>query len=560
MLSNQSRIRLTGAWVISHAQSADGIQLLYLPSRPMAIVQFEQRSALQQWLARQALVPKGLPSANLRVEYSAHTDPMSVGASDLFAHYQQAQVNALRNGTLAMADEANFQRRNSPVIASPPRLETSQSQGDEQPLFGSLYADIPWSVREAALNRQRDALDALIQAVGEGAGLQPLHDAQQALEKAEQDADAAAATLLQHPRPATFDRSFTALLGAHKAGLKAEAALQRALKQLDEDEYRQLLAVLDAADTSWVSASLSVAKVTGEPTVHALNGAFIVTVAAALADADSPHSVLLYWPGAGGGLQRFANRRELERVMFKIAPQDKVAALHVHPLSGDALEHGLKQLTSDFETRVKAIADDAAQRVEQLQSLRANALAALQVPVDAARNLVWAHRLEQDRSVALAAHLPVWLDKLPMADRGELKALIEAYLPAMTRSHELLTIALEPRNQFTRKHLQARLRKDFSLKGAFDVQLDIPDAVTWETRYSAGPTGPVPTSVMVASPQRSRMSLAERPASTEPGRIASSISTISSAAGTSLVLRDGSSPGGASSRLASSSFRPRLDR
>jgi len=507
VLSNQSRIKLTGAWVISLEQSTDGGLLLYLPSRPIAIASFEQRSALEQWLARQALVPQGLPSGNLRIEYTAHLDPMSVGASDLFAHYQQAQVNALRNGTLALSDEAYPKRRNSPVIASPPRLETSQSQGDEQPLFGSLYADIPWSVRETALNRQRNALDALIQAMGDGADLQPLHDAQQTLEKAELDADAAAATLLQHPRPATFDRTFTALLDAHRAGLKAEASLQRALKQLDEDEYRQLLAVLDAADTGWVSASLSVAKVTDEQTTHALHGAFIVTVAAALADADSPHSVLLYWPGAGGGLQRFANRRELERVMFKIAPQDKVAALHVHPLSGDALEHGLKQLTSDFETGARAIADDAPQRAEQLQSLRANALAALQVPVDAARNLVWAHRLEQDRSVALAAHLPDWLDKLSMADRGELKALIEAYLPAMARSHELLTIALEPRNPFTRKHLQARLRKDFSLKGAFDVQLDIPDTVTWETRYSAGPTGPVPTSVMVASPQRSRMSL-----------------------------------------------------
>ena len=42
---------------------------------------------------------------------------------------------------------------------------------------------------------------------------------------------------------------------------------------------------------------------------------------------------------------------------------------------------------------------------------------------------------------------------------------------------------------------------------AYRSVLDIPDAVTWETRYSAGPTGPVPTSVMVASPQRSRMSL-----------------------------------------------------
>lgn len=508
VLANQSRIKLPGAWVITAEHARDGSQLLYLPSRAIAVVHFERRSALHAWLTQ--LVPQGLPRDNLRVEYSAHTQPMSVGASDLFAVHQQAQADALRQGSrgkpdaqqraqaLAQADEVDRQRSNSPVIASAPRLDTPPPESDAPSLFGSLYADIPWSERQAALHQQREALDALIEEVGDGAGLQPFKDSLNALEKAEQDADKAASTLLQHPRPATFDRELSALCAAHKAGLKAEAQLQRVLKQLDEEQYRQLLAALD---TRSVAASLSLANTPDGATSHALEGAFLVTVAA------SPPSVLLYWPGTGGGLQRFADRRELEHRVLKLAPADNGASLHTQTISGDALEHGLRQLIHDFETRAKALADDAPGRDEQRETLRASALATLQVPVHAARNLVFAHRLEQDRSAALADHLPDWLDKLPTPDRNELRSLIEAYLPAMKRSHELLTVALEPRQQFTRKHLQARLRKDFSIKGSFDVHLHIPDTVTWETRYSAGPTGPVPTSVMVAGKKRSRMSL-----------------------------------------------------
>lgn len=527
VLSNQSRLKLTGAWAISRGPTVDGEHWLYLPSHPVAIQAFGKRSDLEDWLTRQGLVPQGLPNDNLSIEYSAKSAPMPTGASDLFANHQQAQISALRNGTrgktnlaeqgaqsLLQADEVDRQRGNSPVIASPPRLDVTQHEdrSSEQPLFGSLYADIPWSSRQAALNRQRDALDRLIVQVGNGTGLQPLKDCLNALEKAEQDADKAAVSLLHRPRAASSEPEFTALHSAHRAGLKAEAAVQRLLGQLSDDEHHLLMSVLERTDTAPVAASLSLSapeQIGDTPRVvpRALDGVFVVSAADAHADADSPHSVLIYWPGNGGGLQRFANRRELERVLVKMTAAAKGATLQWQAITGDALEHGLKQLTKDFEKRANAIADDAPQRAERLETLRVLALATLQVPVHAARNLAFAHRLEQDRSAALADHLPDWLQRLPVADRGALKALIEAYLKAMKRSHELLTLALEPRSEFTRKHLQARLRQDFSVKGAFDVQLDIPDAVTWETRYSAGPTGPVRTTVMVASATRSRMSL-----------------------------------------------------
>lgn len=542
VLSNNSKVKLTGAWVITKGEAADVTLLLYLPSRPVAIQLFKQRSDMENWLSRQALVPKGLPTDDLRFEYTTRTDPMVVGASDLFAVHQQAQINALRNGTrgktgmaehgvqsLVQADQVDRQRRTSAVFASPPRQEAvdGNTLEDEHQLFGSLHADIPLPVRQAALKTQRDALERLVKEVGDGAGLQPFKDSLNALETAEQDAVKAATALLYRSRTldlVTFQREFTALHSAHKAGLLAEAKAQKALKQLSSDECDLLTTLLNSPDDSGpdavaASLTLSMTEQDGDKiTVKAddINGAFIVTRADALTDADSPHSVLLYWPGVGGGLQRFANRRELERQVFRVGLQDNSATVQLKKITGDALQYGLNQLTGDFEEQASAIrqrhaepaeAAEAAQRAEQLEALRVRALASLQVPVHAARGLAFTHLLEQDRSSALASSLPDWLYKLTETDRGALKGLIEAYITAMQRSHELMTVALEPRDDFTRKHLQARLRKDFSIKGSFDVQLDLPDSVTWETRYSSGPAAPLPTTVMVPAAQRSKMSL-----------------------------------------------------
>lgn len=536
VLNNSSKIKLTGAWVITTGDATKSRQWLYLPSRPVAIQLFKQRSDLEDWLSRQGLVPAGLSAQNLRFEYTAQTDPMSVGAGDLLATRQQAQVTALRNGTrgkagmaehgaqsLDQADQLDRQRGNIHLFAAPPRLETTESNipTDDLTVFGSLHADTPWSLRQTAVKQQRDALETLIQEVGDGAGLQPFKDSDKALEDAEQAAEKAASALLGRSRTldlATFQREFSALLDAHKAGLHAEAALQMALKQLSNDEYNLLKAVLDTPDNPGpdavaASLTLSMTRQEGDKatvSTEELKGVFVITRADTLADAESSQSLLLYWAGSGGGLQRFANRRELEHGMFKA---DANAGLTLTRITGDALRYGLDQLTSDFEDQAAAIRQrlaepaDAAERAEQLEALCKRALATLQVPVHAARNLAFAHLQEQDRSSTLASSLPQWLDKMSAADRNELKALIEAYTPAMQRSHALMTVALEPRDEFTRKHLHARLRKDFSLNGHFTVQVELPNSVTWETQHSSGPAAPVPTTVMVPSATRSTMPL-----------------------------------------------------
>ncbi|VVP15850.1 hypothetical protein PS838_03583 [Pseudomonas fluorescens] len=541
VLSNGIRVKPKGAWVISVGDPATASQLLYLPSRPVAIQRFSTRNDMETWLSGQTLVPTGLPTDNIRYEYTASTDPMLVGSSELFADRSQSQVTSLRHGTsgksglaehgaqsLVLADRIDQQRSGISIFASAPKLDVTAdtTETDESSLFGSLFADIPWSLRQAALKKQRDALDTLTQEVGEGEGLQPFKASLKALEAAEQAADKAASGLLNRSRIAdlvAFQREFTALHSAHKAGLHAEAALQLALKQLDDDECSLLKALLDTPDSPGpdrVAASLilSMSQQDGDTTTvtpQELKGVFIVTQAQALTDVDSPHSVLLYWIGTGGGLQRFANRRELERQLFKAHEQNTGLTVQPKKISGDALQYGLDQLTSDFEEQAGAIRQrhpeptDAMQRAEQLEKLRKKALAALQVPVHAARSLAAAHLLEQERSATLAAKLPDWLGKLTPADRTGLKGLIEAYIPAMQRSHELMTIALEPRDDFTRKHLQARLRKDFSIKGSFEVQLDLPDSVKQEKQFDPAPGYSGYTLVPIPSSTRSTMSLEE---------------------------------------------------
>ncbi|MHC8307137.1 dermonecrotic toxin domain-containing protein [Pseudomonas sp. PB3P13] len=539
VLSNKSRIKPTGAWVITTAGLSSDGHLLYLPSRSVAIQRFDQRSDMQAWLSRQALVPSGLPDSPLQFEYTARTDPLTVGASDLFAAYQQAQITALRHGShgkagmanhgahsLAQADQVDLQLRKATVIASPPRLQAAHEESlpDEPSLFGSLYADIPWDLRQAALKKQRDALQALIEEVGSGDGLQPFKDSLKTLGTAEDNADNAASALLNRSRTldvVTFQREFAHLHSAHKSALLAEAQLQLRLKQLSVDEHKLITTLLDTSDESKpdavaASLTLSMSEQNGDKTtVHAqeIKGAFVVTQAHVLTDADSPHSVILYWPGSGGGLQRFSNRRELERQVFKVDGQENGAALALKKISGDALQYSLNGLNTDFEEQAgsfrqrHADAAEAGQLAEQLEMLRQKARSAFQVPVHAARTLSFAHVLEQNDSGVLSANLAGWLTRLTEVERIGLKNLIEAYILAMRKSHALMTIALEPRDDFTRKHLHARLTKDFSIEGHFAVQVELPDSTTTQTVPQSGPGGIRKTTVIVPGNRRSKMSL-----------------------------------------------------
>ncbi len=506
VLSDSGTLKLPAAWVIRVGDRQPAAQWLYLPGRPVPIQLFKQRGDMEDWLSGQSLVPPGLPDDDVRFEYTAKAQPLTVGITELLLHPLYA---------------------NAVVFASAPDLEISPPDDpleEEQPLFDNLFADIPWPQRQASLNRQRDALEALLGDDLESDRQQPFKESLKALEAAEQAADSAATALLYRSRAldfATFNREFNALHQAHKDGLRYEAELQLALKQLDSDEFSLLKAVLDtplAADRdaaiTAASLTLSMTGPNGGVTNQALNGPFVVT--RARLDAPSQHSLLLYWPGTGGGLQRFANRTELEQQLFKIQSQDKVQALHLNKIVSDPLHYSVDQQITHFEEQAAylrqhaAHATQALQRADELEKLRIRTLASLQVPVPAARSLAFSHLLEQSRSATLFSLLPEWLATLSASDRVELKDLVEAYILAMRRSHQQLEIALPSRDDFTRQHLQVRLRKDFSLKGHFAVQVDLPDAVTLQKQLSddAAPGTPQKL-VAVPSATRSKMSLEE---------------------------------------------------
>ncbi|MGE8187294.1 hypothetical protein [Pseudomonas sp. NPDC086278] len=501
ILSDSGALKFPAAWVISVGDHPPVAQWLYLPSRPVPIQFFHQRSDMEAWLSGQSLIPQGLPDKDFRFEYSTNTEPMTAGITELLLRPHHA---------------------NTVIFATPPDPQWPALDNDQPSLFDNLFADIPWPLRQASLNRQRDALDTLLGTEVDSDRLSAFKAAMARLETSEQAADKAAAALTDRPRVldfATVNREFSALYQAHRNGLRAESELQRDLNQLDSDEFGWINAVLDTPNAADRDARITAARLTlsmkgptGTVTTQALAGPFVIT--GARLDGAAPSRLLLYWPGTGGGLQRFANRTALEWQVFKIQPQDPVLSLQLTTIDADPLWFSLDRQTTDFEetaAHIRTHTPDAAQaveRAEQLQKLRKATVASLQVPVQAARNLAFAHTLEEHRSVALFSLRPAWLTTLRPPERARLKTVFEAWLVAMRRSHEQLEMALPPRDEFTRKQLHARLRTDFAANGHFDVQLDLPDAVSLKKQLAHGAAPGTPQKlVAIPSKTRSKLSL-----------------------------------------------------
>jgi hypothetical protein len=534
VLSNHSRVKLPGAWVISVGDVATAAPLLYLPSHPVSIQAFETRADLQTWLTAHVQIPTDLPKEILRFDYTAAVNPMVTGASDLFADRHHAQLDALSNAnkgkpgirehgarSLVHVELIDHQRSSAIIVAAPPKPVTPaiDIETDEKTLFGSLSAGIPVAVRQAALKRERDALERLQDNDRDGSRYQQCKDALKALETAEQAGETAATSLLYSESALDVtpaNTTLTALRQAHQDGLYAEATLQAALGQLDSAEHALLKAVLDNpvaaerdADITAASLTLTLTETKDETVTtqsEPLKGALVIGRKAALSDRASTSSLMLYWMGSGGGLQCFADRRTLEREVFRIMDRDSDLTLQLNPISTNPLHHCLNALMTDFEAKATSLRGKPEQ-ADALELLRLGCLAHVQVPVNAARSLSFAHRQDQERSGTLAGHLPGWLIRLKANERSSLKQNIEAYIAAMRQSHALMTLALEPRDDFTRRHLHARLRKDFSLEGYFSVEVELPDSTKIEQVPESGPGGVRTTTTIVASKTYSKMSL-----------------------------------------------------
>lgn len=516
--ADDTRIELAGALVITRDTGQVVAQMLYLPSRPVAWVNFQNRNEMQRWLIehQQQLIDSSGPGV-ASIDYTVLANAPLTGSVDfLLTHLSTAQVS---------------QSQRQAVFAQPTDLSpTDPNEVDDQSLFGLLNPDIPLNGRRSALTQQHAALESLFD-TSNAFLLSVLKQQLDALTAAEQASATAASTLLDTRNPLNLlelrnlpNPHYTALYQARLAGLRAEADVQLSLNQISAEEHQWLKTVLDAPDKTDQQADVAVARVTlvaadvegaSTPVPQELDGVLLFTHPSALLT-DAPHSLLLYWPGYFGGLQRFDSRQALERTVFKLTASENTLVLRLSVLSRDPIEYSLQnQLYACQQQAVRIIADNPApqradQRSQALEKLREQALASLTVPIPAARELAYAQLLEQHQSGVLAGNLPQWLGTLPEAQRSRLKGLFTAYIKAMKRSHELLERDLPPREAFAEKAIDIKLSLEFGLTEKVEVLLDLPDSTYWQKVVMEGAAPGTPQQNMLfASQQRSKLSLAE---------------------------------------------------
>ncbi|MHC3824319.1 dermonecrotic toxin domain-containing protein [Pseudomonas sp. G3-19] len=508
---DDSQVTLPGALLIRLDPTR---HLLYLPSHDPALQLFRQHADLQDWLishCRQSGQYSRLEAVTL-VEPVLGQDPLRLNLQMLFT---------------GSASTTDFHE----LIGAPSELAIDAlPASDDVALFGLLSPDIPFNQRSRALDVEQRALERLL---GEAAAAELNNPQRQqlaqhfdALSEARQASHAAASALLESRDPLKMlelrhatNVHHHALLQARIAGLRAEVELQRALDHLTVEEHRRIIAMLDAParhlpTADGVIARLSMAAADQNMTaVEELHGVLIIATTAAL-EPDSSDSLLLYWPGEFGGLQRFTSRTALAQDLFKHSPNDGGLTLHLTPLTGDPLAWSLDRQLYQCEQQAAQILRDnplpgrADERRAEMEKLREQYLPRLTVAVAQARERAFTERQAQDRSAALAGHLPAWFEKLDDAPRARIKTLISQYLGAMQRAHALLERELPPRQAFAEQRIDARLRADFALKQSASVSLDLPDSTFWQKTVMEGAAPGTPQRiVLTASDKRGDLTL-----------------------------------------------------
>ncbi|MBJ2244350.1 dermonecrotic toxin domain-containing protein [Pseudomonas haemolytica] len=540
---------LPGAWVLTLDTDQPVSQLVYLPAHQPAWRTFAKRTDMERWLIthQQVLFSTANFEPLATIGYRLKTRPLQTGISDWLNLLADAQFReAIKPVPGVEIDNANMarlpveafdkQRQSHSLFAQAPELPARPPLEDAPfAQFGLLYASLPLSHRQARVQQQRSALDTLFgettAAADRNAQVQRFKQQLDEL-RVHQQASAVAARLMLERRPsdvATLNTQFTALYNARVAGLRIEAQIQQALNQISADELKLLEVVLDSpvakdrlVEVAAYSMTLSVTEQTNATkkiTESELNGPLVFTAVTALKPPPtSAASYLVYWPGAGGALQRFTSRHALEAALFNIAPQDDQLALMLKELTGNPFEHSLSLQQTEFEEHAAqlrstyASPDDADTLAEHLKTLREETFEQLLVPEHSAREAAFLQIVEQNNSSHLAEKLPTWLGTQTEDQRELLKSRLKAYIPALKRAQALLDRSLAPRDEFVRLKIDSRLREDFSITQGFTVQLELPDSTTEARDPVEGGSGVGGTPFkMKTTPslQRSKMSLDE---------------------------------------------------
>ncbi|WP_339468666.1 dermonecrotic toxin domain-containing protein [Pseudomonas sp. EL_65y_Pfl1_R83] len=540
--ANGEQLALPGAWVVTLDSDAPVNQLLYLPFHDPAWQLFSNRTDLERWLLdhQQTLFKVNDPLAS--IHYQVHVMPLDTGINQWLAslgeaQYQSTQVSEpaydLIEGSISAlitADERDQQRQSNALFAPAPALPATLIHDEPQPTptFGLLSADLPASERQGMITQQLAAIEQWL-GNDENADLQ--HPRVMALKQqldtlhGHQDAAATAAwgllTRGVFDVP-TLNTHFTALHSARLGGLLSEALIQHTLGQLTTDEHALVQNLLTSPAvareaTSPVAATLNLSltrQLDSSSTTAStteLIGPFLITTAQALTDpANARHSVLLYWPGAAGGLQRFNSRQDLEQSLLHLQADETALAVSYTPLTGDPLNDSLRRQQTAFDTEAATIRSNyplLSQRENALENLRLRTLDSLLVPAAEARDAAFMQLIEQNNSSHLATRMPSWLQQTPGA-HSRLKTLIEVFPDALAQAQALIARSLPEREGYLKRQIDARLRKDFALKQGFSVQLELPDSVEQRREPTGGAAPGTPVKVVnVPSAQRSSMTL-----------------------------------------------------
>ena len=538
--SDASLVELPGAWVVTLDTEQPVSQLLYVPFGTPVWQVFTQRTGMERWVLDHQVELFGAQDPSATVTYRIRSQPLSTGIEQWLSLLAEAQwrsasapldTQVFRLGApsaLLHTDELDQHRRSQPLFSAPPLGQPASADAqafDSPPAFGLLSADLAVSQHHAMIRQQRQAIEALL---ADASRMRAFKLQLDALKQQQQAANTAAQAMLAR-RPldtATLNTHYTLLYTARREGLRAEAKLQQALAQISIDELTRLETVLDhplradrTDDACVASITLSITRknnATATVTTHELKGPLVIATAQALAaPPEAAHSLLLYWPGSGGGLQRFGSRQALALSVLHILPDEQVLSADLKELTVDALDHGLNLQQVAFDEQAAQVRldhpaplEDRQQQIE-LQKLRLRALETLRVPRHEARDLAYLQIIEQDNSSHLAEQLPAWLRDQALAHRARLKPLIQAYLPALRRAQGLFDQSLPARDDYVRLQIDARLRRDFDLKHGYSVQLELPDAVQQQRdTITGGNIGGTPTRIVdVPSSKRSKISL-----------------------------------------------------
>lgn len=506
---------------IAHGRLASGSQqslpgvlviagrLLYLPSHSPALQVFDDQHALEQHLLQR----HDLLTACVGIDYETVALPLDSAFKRLLGSVCTRRLDALSDET---AQAFDLWRTTTPLLVEAPALPAADS--DDSPgtadSFGSLYRDLPFRARMDKVQRQLAAFEAL---ADENAAQLPatLLEALDTLANAQRESFNTASALLAPEVPDRTSAHYTLLKQTRVAGLRAEADIQQSLGLLDATQRVLLDTVLQAPQASQRLDPVSVAALyltqAGQADRHELHGALLIGHSTAEDSLAVEQPVLLYWPGDGGGLQGFASCQALEREFLRMAPGDK--GLQLLAVEEDAFDYSLARQLAKYEAdlREQQAETPVDEPDKQMQALREAGVAALRVPGHAARDLARQHLLAQHRTLALSRLAPDWLTRLDASERQRLKQMTEAYLAATQRSRAYLTSALPQRNAFTRRQVAARLREAFALSAEVQVQIDLPDSVTYSRDPIAGSGAPGTPVKLITLPssERSRLSLEE---------------------------------------------------